>query len=119
MDIKLEVVKEEHPKPKPSGKLDFSKAKPAAPKPAPETRKAEPAESSSVIKAAPKQESKPLKSKDKASFFFFFGFLCCRVSALLTSGGFPANRRKEVYIETFGFRGRGCRTTSETAIQTV
>jgi hypothetical protein len=51
-DVKLEI-KEDPPKPKPSGKLDFSKAK-SAPKPAPVTRKIEPAESSTASKAAPK-----------------------------------------------------------------
>ncbi|KAH9998842.1 DNA polymerase subunit Cdc27 [Russula compacta] len=56
-DVKLELeTKEEPPKAKPSGKLDFSKAKPA-PKPAPQTRKVEPAESSTASKAAaPKPE---------------------------------------------------------------
>jgi DNA polymerase delta subunit 3 len=63
-DVKL-GVKEEPPKPKPSGKLDFSKAKPAASKTAPEVRKAEPAGPSSVPEVMPKQEPKTLKLKDK------------------------------------------------------
>ena len=67
-DVKLET-KEGPPKPKPSGKLDFSKAKPA-PKPAPETRKikVEPTESSTVPKAVPKPGPKPSTSKDKVAF---------------------------------------------------
>jgi len=59
-DVKLEIKEEPSKPPKPSGKLDFSKAaaKPA-PKPAPETRKVkvEPA----AAKAAPKSEPKPSK----------------------------------------------------------
>lgn len=66
-DVKL-GVKEEPLKPKPSGKLDFSKAKPAAPKIVPEVRKAEPAEPSSVSDVAPKQEPKTSKPKHKVCF---------------------------------------------------
>ncbi|KAH9953885.1 DNA polymerase subunit Cdc27 [Russula dissimulans] len=65
-DVKLEI--KEPPKPRPSGKLDFSKAaaKPA-PKPAPEMRKVESAaeSSSTSAKVAIKSELKPSKSKDK------------------------------------------------------
>ena len=67
-DAKL-GVKEEPPKPKPSGKLDFSKAKPAAPKKTvPEVCKAEPTEPSSVSEVAPKQEPKTSKPKHKVGF---------------------------------------------------
>jgi hypothetical protein len=66
-DVKL-GVKEEPPKPKPSGKLDFSKAKPAAPKTAPEVRKAEPAGPSTVSEVVPKQEPKTSKLKEKVLF---------------------------------------------------
>jgi hypothetical protein len=74
-DVKL-GVKEEPPKPKPSGKLDFSKAKPAASKTAPEVRKAEPAGPSSVPEVMPKQEPKTLKLKDKVCL----SHICNRVS---------------------------------------
>ncbi|KAI9463294.1 DNA polymerase subunit Cdc27 [Lactarius psammicola] len=63
-DVKL-GVKEEPPKPKPSGKLDFSKAKPAAPKAVLEVCKTEPAEPPSLSKVAPKSEPKASKPKDK------------------------------------------------------
>ncbi|KAH8990363.1 DNA polymerase subunit Cdc27 [Lactarius akahatsu] len=63
-DVKL-GVKEELPKSKPSGKLDFSKAKPAAPKAVPGVRKTEPAEPSSMPEVASKPERKTLKPKGK------------------------------------------------------
>ncbi|KAH9063981.1 DNA polymerase subunit Cdc27 [Lactarius vividus] len=63
-DVKL-GVKEELPKPKPSGKLDFGKAKPAAPKAIPGVRKTEPAEPSSVPEAASEPERKTSKLKGK------------------------------------------------------
>lgn len=63
-DVKV-GVKEELPKPKPSGKLDFSKAKPAAPKAVPGVRKTEPAEPSSVPEVASKPERKTSKPKGK------------------------------------------------------
>jgi hypothetical protein len=98
-DVKLET-KEEPPKPKPSGKLDFSKAK-SAPKPAPETRKikVEPTESS-ALKAAPKPEPKPSTSKDKVCFSCLV--LLLRAPTKLTSG-FLALDREEAHLETFGF----------------
>ncbi|KAI9439843.1 DNA polymerase subunit Cdc27 [Lactarius indigo] len=63
-DVKL-GIKEELPKPKPSGKLDFSKAKPAAPKTVPGVPKTEPAEPSSVPEVASKPERRTSKPKDK------------------------------------------------------
>ncbi|KAH9052895.1 DNA polymerase subunit Cdc27 [Lactarius deliciosus] len=63
-DVKLRV-KEELPKPKPSGKLDFSKAKPAAPKAIPGVRKTEPTEPSSIPEVASKPERKASKPKGK------------------------------------------------------
>lgn len=74
-DVKLESeTKEEPPKAKPSGKLDFSKAK-TTPKPAPQTRKVESTESSTASKAAaaPKPEPKRAsRSKNKVCKHFFF-----------------------------------------------
>jgi hypothetical protein len=71
-DVKLET-KEAPPKPKPSGKLDFSKAK-SAPKPTPETRKikVESTESSTASKVAPKLEPEPSTSKDKVACFVWY-----------------------------------------------
>ncbi|KAH9165654.1 DNA polymerase subunit Cdc27 [Lactarius sanguifluus] len=68
-DLKL-GVKEELPKPKPSGKLDFSKAKPAAPKAISGVRKTELAEPSSMPEvASSKPERKTSKPKGKVCLF--------------------------------------------------
>lgn len=86
-DVKL-GVKEEPPKPKPSGKLDFSKAKPAAPKTAPEVRKAEPAGPSSVSEVAPKQEPKTSKLKEKVCLSYIYDFVSGLTSGFISA---PSN----------------------------